>query len=158
MPGFAEGTIMQRIEIDKNKKLNPGDVVELEFKTLGDVWFPAAQIAMIEAALANRTDWEIISNTLVVAGRITFTVLIKKYEPEGSWLQPAGTELQSSLVFTTIAVTAATIGASICAVGLVTWLVLDKVYQIVEESEVAAVGIGAAGIALLIYVLIQFWK
>jgi uncharacterized membrane protein YidH (DUF202 family) len=150
---------MQRIEIDRNKKLNPGDVVELEFKTIGEVWFPAAQIAMIEGALANRMDWVIIRNSLPADGRITFTVLIRKYEPEGSWLQPAEMgSMQTSLVFTTIAVTAATIGASICAVGMVTWLVLDKVYQIVEESEVAAVGIGAAGIALLIYVLIQFWK
>jgi hypothetical protein len=151
---------MQRIEIDKNKPLNPGDVIELEYKTAGKLWIPSIQIAMIEWQLSKRDDWEILSNSLPTLGRITFKVLIKSKVPDDPKLQTAG-----------IGVTALMISGAIVAVGLVTWLTLDKVYQFVEIApktieeltktpggQVVMAGAGSLGIALLVYVIMKYVK
>ena len=142
----------ERVEINKSKPLNPGDIIELEFKTAGKTWIPSIQIAMIEWKLARRDDWAILSNSLPVAGRITFKVLIKNKYPDEPELQRAG-----------VGVTAIMIGSAIVAVGLVSWLTLDKVYQLVEKMDtpagkVAMAGIGSVGIAILIYVITQYIK
>lgn len=149
-------------KIDKDKPLNPGDLVQLDFRILSGLWLSSMEIAMIESQLSNRDDWEIISNNIPAQGRITFTVKVKDYPPEGSWLQnparPAG------LVFTTIAVTAVTIAASICAVGLITSLVFYEARLFVKETsatvggQIASTGIGAAGVAFLLYVIYKFLR
>lgn len=151
---------MKRIEIDKNKPLNPGDVIDLEYKTAGTLWIPSIQVAMIEWQLSKRDDWEIISNSLPAQGRITFKVLIKSKVPDDPKLQRAG-----------IGVTALMVSGAIVAVGLVTWLTLDKVYQYVEiapkaieelsktpAGQVAMAGAGSLGIALLVYVIMKYVK
>lgn len=142
---------MQKIVIDKNKKLNPGDVIELEFRTTSGLWVPSAQVAMIEWSLSGRSDWEIISNSLPIDNRITFTVLIKDSKPQDPELQTAS-----------IGVTALMISAAICAVGLVVVFTLIEVRQLVESVEkspagqVAMTGIGAAGIALLVFIIYKY--
>ena len=50
---------MARIEIDKDQVLNPGDRVELHFKSSGMAWIKAAQIAIIDARMDGREDWRI---------------------------------------------------------------------------------------------------
>jgi len=77
-----------RIEIDKNKVLLPGDRIELHFKTTGLVWLQAAQIALIEERVKNRSDWQIISNSLPANNRVIFTIEI--IEPPEPGLQRAG--------------------------------------------------------------------
>ena len=136
---------LQRIEIDKNKPLNPGDVIELEYRCTGLVWITSAQVAIIEWQLANRADWSIISNSLPENNRITFEVLIKSKTPQDPKLQTAS-----------IGVTALMISAAIVAVGVIGWLTLDKVYQIAETpaGKIAVAGTGlalpvVAGIVLL---------
>jgi len=144
---------LQRIEIDKDKPLNPGDVIELEYRCTGLVWITSAQVAMIEWKLKGRTDWEIISNSLPANNRITFRILIKSAKPQGPVLQTAG-------------VNGAIIAKIILAatVGLMLWLSLDKIYQIVEkiiespEGKIAVAGMGAAGIAVLIIALLMLTK
>lgn len=144
---------LQRIEIDKNKPLNPGDVIELEYRCTGMVWITSAQVAMIEWKLARRSDWEIISNSLPENNRITFKILIKSKIPQDPKLQTAS-----------IGVTALMISAAIVAVGVIGWLTLDKVYQIFEKviespaGQVAVAGMGAAGIAVLIIALLMLSK
>lgn len=122
---------MPWIVIDKDKPLKPGDIVELDFRILSGLWLSSTEIAMIEWQLADRDDWEIISNTLPEAGKITFTVRVKDYPPEGSWLQSPGA---SGFVVTgtVVAVTAAKIAAAICLVGLVMSLAFVCARQFVE--------------------------
>ena len=144
---------LQRIEIDKDKPLNPGDVIELEYRCTGLVWITAAQVALIEWRIGKRDDWEIISNSLPENNRITFRILIKSAKPQGPVLQTAG-------------VTGALIAGAILAatVGVVSWLTLDKIYQVFEkviespEGKIAVAGMGAAGIAILIIVLLTILK
>jgi len=135
---------MTRVEIDKNKVLVPGDRIEMHFKTSGLVWLQAAQIALIEERVKNRSDWQIISNSLPANNRVIFTIEI--IQPPEPGLQTAG-----------VGVTAAIIGTVIVAAGVVSWLTLDKVEQIMESpaGQVAVagsgVGMAALGIAALLY-------
>ena len=135
---------MVKVEIDKNKVLVPGDRIEMHFKTSGLVWLQAAQIALIEERVKNRSDWQIISNSLPANNRVIFTIEI--IQPPEPGLQRAG-----------VGVTAAIIGTVIVAAGVVSWLTLDKVEQIMESpaGQVAVagsgVGMAALGIAALLY-------
>lgn len=140
---------LQRIEIDKNKPLMPGDVIELEYRCTGMVWITSAQVALIEWKLARRTDWEIISNSLPENNRITFKILIKSKTPQDPKLQTAS-----------IGVTALMVSAAIVAVGVIGWLTLDKIYQLTETpaGKIAVAGMGAAGIAVLIIALLMLLK
>lgn len=103
---------MEKTEIDINKQLNPGDVIEIHFKTTGMVWMTAAQIALIEHRLEKRKDFRIMSHSLPAGNEVFFTVQVLKTNP--------------------VIVTAAVIGAAIIGAGVVAWLTLDKVYQIIE--------------------------
>ena len=104
---------MEKIEIDRNKPLNPGDVIELHFKTTGMVCTTATQIALIEWRLGSRKDFRILSHSLPAGNNVIFTVSILKTNP--------------------VVVTAAIIGAAIIGAGVVAWLTLDKIYQIMES-------------------------
>lgn len=126
---------MEKIEIDKNKPLEPGDVIELHFSTLGMIWIKATQIALIDYRLAGRKDFRILSWSLLGANTVIFTVRIEKTNP--------------------VIVTAAVIGAAIIGAGIVAWLTLDKVLQITESptGKVLAGGaIVAAVLALLVLI------
>ena len=107
---------MEKIEIDKNKPLNPGDIIELHFRSPGMVWIAAAQIALIEWRLEKRNDFRLLSHSLPAGkpagNRVIFTIKVLKTNP--------------------VIVTAAVIGAAIIGAGVVAWLTLDKVYQIIE--------------------------
>jgi len=103
---------MVKTEIDKNKPLNPGDVIELHFRSPGMVWIAAAQIALIEWRLEKRKDFRVLSHSLPAGNRVIFTIKVLKTNP--------------------VVVTAAVIGAVIIGAGVVAWLTLDKVYQIIE--------------------------
>jgi len=126
---------MEKIEIDKDKPLSPGDIIEMHFKTTGMFWITATQIALIEWRLADRKDFWIINHELPTANEVIFTVRILKTNP--------------------VIVTAAVIGAVIIGAGVIAWLTLDKVYQIIESptGKVLAGGaIVAAILALLVLV------
>lgn len=125
---------MEKIEIDKNKALVPGDVIEMHFKTAGMLWLTSAQIALIEWKLEKRTDFRIISHSLPVGNRVIFTIRITEPAPgETPKVYAAG-----------IGVTAAIIGAAIIGAGVIAWLTLDKVYQIIETPAGKAAVIGTS--------------
>lgn len=130
---------MSKIEIDRDKPLNPGDIIELHFKTLGMVWLKASQIALVDWYLDRRKDFKIRSWSLPNNTSVIFEVEILKTNP--------------------VIVTAAVVAAAIAGVLFMCWLTLDKVYQIVDvpagKIAVAGGGIGmaAAGIGLLALLL-----
>lgn len=117
---------MEKIEIDKNKPLNPGDIIEMHFSTIGMVWVKAAQIALIEWRLSGRKDFRILSVSTPGPNTVIFTIEILKTNP--------------------VVVTAAVIGSVIIGAGIVAWLTLDKVYQLVE-SPVGKVAVGGAAVS-----------
>jgi len=152
-----------RVPIENTKELQPGDKVILTFKTTNWVWSQAAEIALIESYCEGRGDWEILSNSLPADNRIEFKILIKaKYTDES--LQTASA----------VPVTALAIAGVIIFTGLVVWLTLDKVEQLVEAApkaiseagktaggQIALAGTGAIGIAILIYIVTKalgMWK
>jgi len=103
---------MEKKEIDINKPLNPGDIIEMHFRTTGMVWIAATQIALMEWRLEKRKDFRMLSHSLPAGNRVIFTIEVLKTNP--------------------VIVTAAVIGAVIIGAGVVAWLTLDKVYQIIE--------------------------
>jgi len=125
-----------REEIDINKSLVPGDIIELHFRSVGMAWLRAAQIAVIEYQLSKEDHWEIIRSNLLDHKRVIFTVRIKKVNP--------------------VIVTAAVISAAIMGVGFVAWLTLDKVYQIVDSpgGQIASIGLGSLGIVAAIVLVL----
>ena len=126
---------MQKVEIDINKPLNSGDIIEMQFKTTGMVWITATQIALIEWRIEKRKDFRILSHSLPANNRVNFVIQILKTNP--------------------VLITAAVIGGVIIGAGVVAWLTLDKVYQITESptGKVLAGGaIVAAVLALLVLI------
>lgn len=129
--------IMEKIEIDKDKPLNPGDRIEMYFRSTSMVWIKAAQIALIEYRLAGRKDFQILSWSLAGPNTVIFTVRINKTNP--------------------VIVTAAIIGVAIIGAGVVAWLTLDKVLQIIE-SPTSKVMAGGAIVAAIVGLLVLIKK
>lgn len=115
---------MEKIEIDKNAPLSPGDIIEMHFVTSGMVWIKATQIALIEWRLEGRKDFTILSAYPVGTNRIVFEIQIQITNP--------------------VILTASVIGAAIIGAGVVAWLTLDKVYQIIEAPAGKALVGGTA--------------
>lgn len=131
---------MEKIEIDINKPLSPGDVIELHFMITGMFWITAAQIALIEYRLEKRKDFRILSHSLPAGNKVIFTAQVLKTNP--------------------IVVTAAVVGAAIIGAGVVAWLTLDKIYQIIE-SPAGKVAVGGTALfipALAIIAILIFFR
>jgi len=127
---------MEKIEIEKNKPLNPGDVIELHYKTTGMLWMTAAQIALIEWQMEKRKDFRILSHSLPAGNIVIFEIRIT---------EPAAAEIPKVYeAGVGIGITAAIIGAAIIGAGVVAWLTLDKVYQIMETPAGKAAVTGTA--------------
>lgn len=125
---------MEKILIDKNKQLNPGDVIEMHFKTAGMALLTAAQIALIEWKLEKRKDFRILSHSLPIGNMVIFTILITEPAPG-----EAPQVYQASVVASAFAI--AKIIAGVTIAGLF-YLSLVKVYQIMESpaGKVAVTG------------------
>ena len=139
---------MQRIEIEPNKPLQPGDIIEMEFSSVGMLWIQAAQLALIEWRLADRSDFTILNHSVVEKTKIIFKIRIDSSGND----EMAEVEIQEAAIITTAVV----IGAAILAAGAIAWLTLDKVYQIITEpaGQVLVGGIGAIGIAVAIAIIV----
>lgn len=131
---------IKKIEIDKNKPLNPGDIIEMQFKTTSMVWLTATQIALIEWRIEKRKDFRILSHSLPANNRVNFVIEVLKTNP--------------------VILTAAVIGGVIIGAGVVAWLTLDKVYQIIEAPAGKAL-IGGTALflpALAIIAILMFLR
>jgi len=127
---------MQKVEISKDKPLQPGDIIEIHFKTVGGTWVKASHLAIIEYRLAGRSDFEIRSWSIPDDHSLYFEILIKKTNP--------------------VAVTAAIIGAVIIGTGVIAWLTFDKVYQIMDSpaGQVGVAGFGVFAIVAAIVIIL----
>lgn len=138
---------MEKVEIDKDKPLSPGDIIEMHFVTTGMVWLTATHIALIEWRLEDRKDFRVLSHSLPANNRVIFEIKIIEPAKEDVTVQEAG-----------IAVTAATIAKVIGALAVVGifYLTLDKVYQIMESpaGKVGVAGVGALGVAAAIAIVL----
>ena len=72
---------METIEIDKDRRLNPGDVVLLHFMAPGGTWIKAAEAAMVESALERRKDFKITSIDYLQPGKVIFEIEVLKTNP-----------------------------------------------------------------------------
>ncbi len=124
--------------IDKDKPLQPGDIVRLHFTMHGPMLVRAVQLAFIDRALENRDGFEILRYVIDAdePRRIYWEVRVTKTNP--------------------VIVTAAVIAGAIILSGVVLWLVLDKTEQLVDSPVGAAMGIGTvAVIGLLIFLMFK---
>ncbi len=123
---------MERIEIDKNKALSPGDIVELHFRSIGLFWIMATQLAAIEYRLSREKTFRILNWRISDKNKIIFKVEVLQTNP--------------------VIVTAVVIAAAIAGVGVIAWLTLDKVYQILETpaGKIGIAGIGSLGVVAAI--------
>ena len=115
----------EKKEIDVNKPLNPGDVIEMHFRTFGGSYMTATLLAIIDYRLEGQKGFRVGRWTIPGPHSVIFTVRVLETNP--------------------ILETAAIIAAMIIGVGVVAWLTLDKVYQLVE-SPAGQIGIGGFGI------------
>lgn len=127
---------MQKVEIDKDKPLQPGDIIELHFKTFGGTWLRATHIALIEWKLEGRTDFTVLSWQLPDHQTLIFEIRVEKTNP--------------------VLVTAAIIAGVIIAAGVVAWLTLDKVYQILDlpAGKIFAGGFGALAAVVAVVIVL----
>lgn len=138
---------MPKVEIDIDKPLQPGDRVDLHFKSTGLAWIKAAQIALLENRLAGRKDF----NTIGITNPADQPrLLIFHIEIMGSPPPPPGTK--SLVVTTAAALTAAKIAVIIGALGLF-YLTLSKAYLIVKEFSLTGKGPGGIGLGLVAAVI-----
>jgi len=72
---------METIEIDKDRELNPGDIVLLHFKAPGATWIKATECAMIESSLGRRTEFMIRSIDYWQPGKVIIEVEVLKTNP-----------------------------------------------------------------------------
>ena len=142
---------MPWVKIDKDKPLNPGDIVELDFEIISNLWLGSAEIAMIEVQLSNRSDFEIISNSLPAEGMITFKVLVKSSRQQEPKYQTAGIDI----------LTVAVIGGLVIGAGLTYALILRETRLLKETpsspgGQIALSGFGIACIALSVFVVYKY--
>lgn len=124
-----------KTEIAKDKPLNPGDIVELHFTSISMVWIQAAQIAIIETLINRRhKEFTILSDWIPEKNKVVFKVRVNETNP--------------------VIVTALVIAGAISAVGIIAWLNLDKVYQIISSAAGATISIGVVVIAAVLLLII----
>ncbi len=148
---------MEKIRIDPDRPLNPGERVELHFKSSGMAWIKATQIALIERRLAGRKDWRIL-NFQTPVDQPTLLIctveLLGGAAPEDESIQRAG-----------IGLNCIAIAAVIATAGVVYYLTLQDTFLLMAQTKKeivtspegkvaiagAGIGIAAAGIALLLF-------
>ena len=133
---------MHRIPLDPNEPLNPGDRVELHFKSVGMTYIKAAQIALIERRLSGRDDFEIDS---VATPTDRPTTIIVEVRIKGA-KQPG-----MAAGFAGVVITCASIGGLIIATGIVYKLTLEKTFLVIGQavsSPAGQIAIGGMGVGL----------
>lgn len=128
---------MEKIEIQKDDPLVPGDRIEIHFRAPGPTWMKAAEAAGIEWRLENRKEFRIRSVNYNEPGRLIFTIEVLKTNP---------------VVVTGGMIVMAILGVA-GILGLA--LILDKIYKIVSTvpGSVGTISLAAIGIiiALMFY-------
>ena len=72
---------METIEISKDRKLNPGDIVRMTYKASGATWLKATEAALVESRLQRKEGFYIKSIDYQTPGKIIFTIRVTKTNP-----------------------------------------------------------------------------
>lgn len=128
---------MEKTEIDKDQALNPGDVVELHFKTPGGDWLKATEAAIVEYALEGREEFKVRSIDYWQPGKIVITVEVQETNP----------------VIVTVAVICGAIAIAAIAFG---WM-FDKAYLVAKTVPAQVLSVGLV-IVLIILAFMFFRK
>ncbi len=140
---------MERIEIDKNEPLQPGDIIELHYKTFGPTWIKATQVAILERRLKDKPEYELISSQYL-QNRLILTIKIRQPAAEPEMQVQKASIVSAALIIKAI---------TVVAVGVLIWMSLDKIYKISESpaGKIGIAGLGtmalAAGVAGLLAIL-----
>ena len=136
--------MIEKIEIDAETLLQPGDRLERHFKSSGPIWLKAAQIALLEKRIEKDpryeiTGWSHDKNNLI------FMIRIKQPGPKEPRIQQAS-----------ISVGAIVIAVSVAAAGLFFWLTITRIYKIIETTPGKVIALGTiATIFLLLLVIFK---
>lgn len=114
--------------------LDPGDIIELRFKSTGMFWIQATHIAMIEWRLSGDKRFRIRNYTIYEPNTVVFKVEVLQTNP--------------------VIVTASVIAAAIIGVGVIFILTLESVYKLVnvpiEALQKPAITVIAVGVLLAV--------
>jgi len=113
---------MEKTEIDKDQVLNPGDVVDLHFKTPGGDWLKAGEAAIVEYSLERREDFTVKSIDYWQPGKVVITVEVQPTNP----------------VVVTVAVICGAIAVAAIAFG---WM-FDKAYLVARTVPAQVLSVG----------------
>ena len=122
---------METIKIDKDRPLNPGDVVFLHFMTPGGTWIKAAEAAMVESALERRRDFKITSIDYWQPGKVIIEVEVLKTNP----------------AFVTVAII---VGSVLTIVLLAAGWMFEKAELVVKAPATKAISAGVLIIAVIV--------
>lgn len=132
--------MIQKIEIAPEKPLLPGDLIEIHFKTYGGTFLKSAQIALIDKRLENQPGFRILSWSIPDPHSLVFEIRILKTNP--------------------VPIAVIVIAGLIISIGIISWLVLDKSYQIIESpsGKIAAGGVGLLAIVAAIIIVVSLFS
>lgn len=121
---------MEKIEIDKDRELNPGDVVDLHFKTPGGDWLKATEAAAVEWSLEGRKDFNVTSIDYGQPGKVVLTVEVQQTNP----------------VVVTVAVICGAIAVAAIAFG---WM-FEKAYLVGKTVPAQVLSVGLVVVAVIV--------
>lgn len=125
---------MEKIEIDKDQVLNPGEVVELHFNTPGGDWLKATEASVVEWSLEGREDFQVITIDYWQPGKVVLIVEVQQTNP----------------VIVTVAVICGAIAIAALAFG---WM-FDKAYLLAETAPAQALSLGLVIVAGVVVFMI----
>lgn len=121
---------MEKIEIDKEQVLDPGDVVDLHFKTPGGDWLKATEAAIVEWSLEGRKDFKVRSIDYWQPGKVIVTVEVQQTNP----------------VVVTVAVICGAIAVAAIAFG---WM-FEKAYLVAKTVPAQVLSVGLIVVAVIV--------
>jgi len=121
---------MEKIEIDKDQALNPGDEVELHFNTPGGDWIKATEAAVVEWSLEGREDFKVTTIDYWQPGKVIITVKVQQTNP----------------VIVTVAVICGAIAIAAIAFG---WM-FDKAYLVSKTVPAQVLSVGLVVVAIIV--------
>lgn len=121
---------MEKVEIDKDQALNPGDVVDLHFKTPGGDWLKATEAAVVEWSLEGRKDFKVLAIDYWQPGKVILTVEVQKTNP----------------VILTVAVICGAIAVAAIAFG---WM-FEKAYLVSKTVPAQVLSVGLVVVAVIV--------
>lgn len=144
-----------KIEITKQERLEPGDIIEIVYNVPGLwLWLQAASIAILEERIKTQKNYQVI-NTNWDSNNNKYSIRVQIVNPDDSLpsLQKAG--INAELIVT---------GIIALGAGLLIYLTLDRIYKIVQTPGGSAVataatsGLSIIGIGIVALLIIKALK